>query len=197
MVIHLLALAALAHPSLQMLFVLFLVTLLVPARYLAKIVYFAAGFAFWHVSPVLDSLSASGRSRSVPLRRAILLSHERCSMPPPLYDVPTDTDYAMQLMADRIAKGHNLKPTKPPRKLRQAIAKRGGKLKETLSFAQTSTSVESLGEAESPTRRARWVKNATTVAKTSALIAREGYGLAMQLRVCWMCKFAAYILTRQ
>jgi hypothetical protein len=112
-------------------------------------------------------------------------------MPPPLYDVPTDTDYAMQLMADRVANGHNLKPTKP-RKLRKAIGKKSAKLKDTLSSTQIGGSVESLGvgEAESPTRRGRWVTNVVTAAKTSAYLAQEGYGLAMQIRVGWA--FALY-----
>ena len=44
-------------------FFLFLVTLLMPAKYIAKLCYAIGGIFFWHITPVLVSLPASDRAR--------------------------------------------------------------------------------------------------------------------------------------
>lgn len=44
-------------------FFLFLVTLLLPAKYIAKLSYAVAGVFFWHITPVLASLPGSDRAR--------------------------------------------------------------------------------------------------------------------------------------
>ncbi|KAK0233102.1 hypothetical protein IW262DRAFT_1260036 [Armillaria fumosa] len=77
-------------------FCAFLATLLLPARIIAKCVYFVAGFLFWHVVPVIMALSPQERAR----------------LPPPLADVPTDAEYAMDLISSRIASGKYTKPGK-------------------------------------------------------------------------------------
>ena len=50
-------------PSVQALGVIGFVTLILPARWLAKIVYFVLGFAFWHVPPILVALPAGDHRR--------------------------------------------------------------------------------------------------------------------------------------
>lgn len=45
------------------LFCLFLVTLLLPAKYLTKLTYFVGGILFWHVTPIIAALPSAERSR--------------------------------------------------------------------------------------------------------------------------------------
>ncbi|EAU93099.2 hypothetical protein CC1G_11294 [Coprinopsis cinerea okayama7 len=82
------------------LFLLFVAVLLVPTWYLAKATWFGVGFVFWHVTPVIDSLSPRGFSR----------------LPPLFGDVPTDTDYAMKLISQRVASGQPVLPPPSPHK---------------------------------------------------------------------------------
>ncbi|PBL01129.1 hypothetical protein ARMGADRAFT_1073433 [Armillaria gallica] len=77
-------------------FCTFLATLLLPARIIAKCVYFVVGFLFWHVMPVIMALSPQERAR----------------LPPPLANIPTDAEYAMELISSRIASGKYTKPGK-------------------------------------------------------------------------------------
>ncbi|KAF8078635.1 hypothetical protein FPV67DRAFT_1465909 [Lyophyllum atratum] len=75
-------------------FCLFLVTLLLPTKYLTKLTYFVGGVLFWHVTPVVAALPPAERSR----------------LPPAFGDVPTDADYAMELLAKRVAAGLDINP---------------------------------------------------------------------------------------
>ncbi|KAI0724581.1 hypothetical protein C8T65DRAFT_626972 [Cerioporus squamosus] len=70
---------------------------LLPARYMVRLVGFFIGFFFWHVIPVIAAIPAADRSR----------------IPPPLEIVPTDTEYAMELISQRVARGL---PVRPKRK---------------------------------------------------------------------------------
>ncbi|KAF7306916.1 hypothetical protein MIND_00484100 [Mycena indigotica] len=79
------------------LFVLFLLTLLVPAEYLAKLLYLVGGILYWHIVPVI----------------AALPSQERSKLPPPFADAPTDADYAMELISRRVAAGLDVSPGPP------------------------------------------------------------------------------------
>ncbi|KAF6766046.1 hypothetical protein DFP72DRAFT_865393 [Ephemerocybe angulata] len=92
------------------LFMLFLVTSLVPARYLAKGAYLALGIIFWHVIPIACALSPEDRSR----------------IPPPLADVPTDAEYAMKLISERVAKGQDVQALFRPKQVQKD---RPGKLR--------------------------------------------------------------------
>lgn len=78
---------------------LFMLTLFVPAAYLAKSIYFVGGLLFWHVTPVIAALSASDRAR----------------FPPAFADVPTDAEYAMELISQRVAAGLDVRPSRLPR----------------------------------------------------------------------------------
>ncbi|KAF9654351.1 hypothetical protein BDM02DRAFT_138295 [Thelephora ganbajun] len=75
-------------------------TLTLPAQWLTKIVYFVLGFSFWHVPPILVALPAGDH------RRLLMLTH----------NVPTDADYAMELIAQRVARGQEIKPLNRKRK---------------------------------------------------------------------------------
>jgi hypothetical protein len=108
------------------------------------------------------------------------------SIPPLLWDVPTDTDYAMQLMADRVAKGQDLKPSKRSRKMRQAAGKRSGQLLDSLGLRKSDNDDAELEESNldsPPTGRSKWMRDAINVAKTTKVLAQEGYSLAKQIKV--------------
>lgn len=49
----------------QIIFFLFLVTLFLPAKYLAKLTYFVGGVFFWHITPVIAALPSAERARYV------------------------------------------------------------------------------------------------------------------------------------
>ncbi|CDO71588.1 hypothetical protein BN946_scf184911.g58 [Trametes cinnabarina] len=67
---------------------------LLPATYLMRLVGFLAGAIFWHVIPVL----------------AVIPPSERARIPPPLTNVPTDAEYAMDLISQRVARGLPVRP---------------------------------------------------------------------------------------
>ncbi|KAI0361586.1 hypothetical protein OH77DRAFT_444853 [Trametes cingulata] len=74
---------------------------LLPAQYLVRFVGFLAGGFFWHIVPILAAIPASQRSR----------------IPPPLSSVPTDAQYAMDLISQRVARGLPVRPKR--RKVRR------------------------------------------------------------------------------
>lgn len=77
-------------------------TLIIPAHYLAKLIYGSCGILFWHVIPVLAALPPGARAR----------------LPGPLADAPTDADYAIEIITQRIARGEEIKPPRRPRSSR-------------------------------------------------------------------------------
>ncbi|KAJ6621738.1 hypothetical protein B0H10DRAFT_973230 [Mycena sp. CBHHK59/15] len=81
------------------LFFLFLLTLLMPAKYIAKLTYFVGGLLFWHVVPVIAALPQADRAR----------------LPPAFADVPTDAEYAMELISQRVAAGLDVIPARSTR----------------------------------------------------------------------------------
>ncbi|KAF8846368.1 hypothetical protein BDN67DRAFT_39548 [Paxillus ammoniavirescens] len=66
--------------------------LALPAQYVAKLTYLFGGIAFWHVVPVVAALPRADIAR----------------VPPAFGDAPTDADYAMELIARRIAAGQDV-----------------------------------------------------------------------------------------
>ncbi|KAH6917395.1 hypothetical protein BKA70DRAFT_1487177 [Coprinopsis sp. MPI-PUGE-AT-0042] len=73
----------------------------VPTRLIAKAFWLAVGSIYWHLIPVLDALSPDACSR----------------IPSLLSDVPTDADYAMQLISQRVAAGQDILPPTPQHKI--------------------------------------------------------------------------------
>lgn len=81
---------------LSLILLLLLGSLLIPARFVLKGISGALGFLFWHVVPVILALSPG----------------ERLRLPPPMLNVPTDTEYAMELISQRVAAGLEISPTR-------------------------------------------------------------------------------------
>lgn len=73
--------------------VVFCITLL-PSQYLVKLLGLALGALYWHAIPVLAAIPPADRAR----------------LPPPFSEVPTDGDYAMELISQRVARGLEIKP---------------------------------------------------------------------------------------
>ncbi|KAI6132839.1 hypothetical protein EV401DRAFT_223235 [Pisolithus croceorrhizus] len=65
-----------------------------PSQYLAKITYMFLGIVYWHLLPVIAALSPANRAR----------------IPALLSDAPTDVEYAMELIGQRVASGQELLP---------------------------------------------------------------------------------------
>ncbi|KAJ3513821.1 hypothetical protein NLJ89_g2734 [Agrocybe chaxingu] len=78
------------------LFAIFVLTLF-PAKYISKLLFFNLGFLFWHLLPLFAALSPLDKKR----------------LPPPLHDVPTDAEYAMELISQRITAGLPVEAAKP------------------------------------------------------------------------------------
>ncbi|KAF5354827.1 hypothetical protein D9756_005727 [Leucocoprinus leucothites] len=81
---------------LSLILLLFLGSLLIPARFVLKGVSGALGFLFWHAVPVILALSPD----------------ERLRLPPLMLNVPTDTEYAMELISQRVAAGLEINHSK-------------------------------------------------------------------------------------
>lgn len=71
------------------------VSIVTNAAYVVKFASAMAGVIFWHIIPVILALPSSARTR----------------LPRPFGSVPTDIDYAIQLMADRVALGQEIQLT--------------------------------------------------------------------------------------
>ncbi|GJE86136.1 hypothetical protein PsYK624_022160 [Phanerochaete sordida] len=76
------------------LLLLALFTAFMPTKYLVKGLTMGLGVFFWHGIPVLAVLSPADRAR----------------IPPPLTHSPTDAEYAMELISQRVARGLPIKP---------------------------------------------------------------------------------------
>ncbi|KAH7338923.1 hypothetical protein B0J17DRAFT_659126 [Rhizoctonia solani] len=75
--------------------IIFLLTVLAPAQFLAKTTYAIIGIFYWFIVPILLAIPPEDRKR----------------IPAPLFDVPTDSEYAMSLMSIRVAKGESIVPS--------------------------------------------------------------------------------------
>lgn len=76
------------------LLLLALVTAIVPTKYIVKGISMGLGVFFWHGIPVMAAMSPADRRR----------------IPPPLTHAPTDAEYAMELISQRVARGLPIKP---------------------------------------------------------------------------------------
>lgn len=84
-----------------------------PAVYLSRMCGLGFGIAFWHVVPVIAAMPPSDRMRYVFHPPGCI--HETyqlfCSrVPPALWQVPTDAQYAMELISQRVARGLEVRP---------------------------------------------------------------------------------------
>lgn len=132
-------------------------TLIIPAHYLAKLTYGGCGILFWHISPVLAALPPGALAR----------------LPNPLTDAPTDADYAIEIITQRIARGEEIKP---PRKHRSSSARANGAYEADLSAILTpDTSSRSQMQADDGVN---WKKWASRVAHGKSLLSEGKQRLA-------------------
>lgn len=125
-------------------------TLIIPAHYLAKLTYGGCGILFWHVIPVLAALPPGARAR----------------LPGPLADAPTDADYAIEIITQRIARGEEIKP---PRKPRSSSARANSPNEADLS-AILSPDTSSRSQVQSSNDGVDWKKWGSRVAHGKSLL---------------------------
>ncbi|KAI6007424.1 hypothetical protein EDD15DRAFT_2153445 [Pisolithus albus] len=77
-----------------LLFVMAIFVITLPTRYVTKIVYMSLGIIYWHLVPVIAALSPANRAKISAL----------------FSDAPTDVEYAMELIGQRVASGQELLP---------------------------------------------------------------------------------------
>ncbi|KAJ3969451.1 hypothetical protein EV361DRAFT_920776 [Lentinula raphanica] len=73
-----------------------ILTLFLSAQRIAKLVYFLGGVFFWHIIPIIAALPPEDRAR----------------IPPAFQDAPTDAEFAMEVISQRIAAGLDINPPK-------------------------------------------------------------------------------------
>ncbi|EJD04135.1 uncharacterized protein FOMMEDRAFT_167388 [Fomitiporia mediterranea MF3/22] len=71
-----------------------ILTIYLPTKYIVKTALFIVGFLYWHVIPIMAALPAPDRER----------------LPPLFETAPTDAEYAMGLISERIARGEDIRP---------------------------------------------------------------------------------------
>ncbi|KAG9026349.1 hypothetical protein FS837_004643 [Tulasnella sp. UAMH 9824] len=76
----------------MVLFVIAFAVMVTPAHIIAKAVYAGMGFFYWFLIPVLCAMTRKQRSM----------------IPPLFWDIPTDAEYAMEIIAQRVAKGESV-----------------------------------------------------------------------------------------
>ncbi|KAG8990726.1 hypothetical protein FRB94_013151 [Tulasnella sp. JGI-2019a] len=70
------------------------IVMITPAQYLAKGTYAAMGFVYWFIIPTLCAMTRK----------------QRALLPSPFFDIPTDAEYAMEIIARRLRHGYSVTP---------------------------------------------------------------------------------------
>ncbi|KAF9453830.1 hypothetical protein P691DRAFT_693994 [Macrolepiota fuliginosa MF-IS2] len=84
---------------------MFFTTLLLPTKFIMKAFSGTLGFLFWHATPVITALSPKDRLR----------------MPPLLSNVPTDAEYSMKIISQRVTAGLEINPSKFTKKSKAPV----------------------------------------------------------------------------
>ncbi|KAH8120143.1 hypothetical protein DFH11DRAFT_1558537 [Phellopilus nigrolimitatus] len=97
-------------------------TAFLPAKYIMKLASFILGFLYWHVVPIIAALPPFDRSR----------------LPPLFENVPTDAEYAMELISQRISRGEDIRPpsSKPPKARKSKKPTKDRKSKSTTDLTE-------------------------------------------------------------
>ncbi|PVG04805.1 hypothetical protein CPB86DRAFT_778098 [Serendipita vermifera] len=103
--------------------VMVIVTLFTPVKYVVKGIYACGGAAFWFVPNLWMALPVEHRSR----------------IPPPLGDVPTDAEYAMNIISQRVERGEPVLPSKKKDKKRNSNLNLNIDTKSTYSLTPSAT----------------------------------------------------------
>ncbi|KAG8869441.1 hypothetical protein FRB98_002554 [Tulasnella sp. 332] len=102
--------------------VLAFIVMVTPVQYLAKGTYAGLGFVYWFPIPTLCAMSRK----------------QRALLPSPFFDIPTDAEYAMEIIARRLKLGHSITPDK--------------KMNHNRDYIRGSTSNVDVSSTLSPTR---------------------------------------------
>ncbi|KAG8859504.1 hypothetical protein FRC20_011807 [Serendipita sp. 405] len=94
-----------------------------PAKYVIKGTYAVGGIAFWFVPNIWAALPVEHRSR----------------IPPPLGDVPTDAEYAMNIISQRVDRGEAVLPSELRRKEKRQGSTNLGVSRSTYSITPSAT----------------------------------------------------------
>lgn len=121
-----------------------------PAHILAKVVYAALGFVYWFLIPVLCAMTRKQRSMCVSFRLDRFCSPTNIlgaiRIPPLFWDIPTDAEYAMEIIAKRVANGQSVVSDK--KQIRNITEAYGARSKRDLLLKNRSR--VSLNSAVSP-----------------------------------------------
>ncbi|KAI6047648.1 hypothetical protein EDC04DRAFT_2863857 [Pisolithus marmoratus] len=124
--------------------VMALAVIILPAQYIVKITYMLLGIVYWHLVPVVAALSPEGRAR----------------IPPLFADAPTDVEYAMELIGQRVASGQEL----PLR------SKDRGRLANSTGSSLDLTATESIDSEAEDRGAVNWKKWGARVAQGKSLL---------------------------
>jgi len=117
-----------AEPGFQLLSIMTVAVLILPTHYIAKSIYLSWGVIYWHVVPVIAALSPADRTRQVSVASHPVCGFIEIFRVPALFgDAPTDAEYAMDLIGERVASG-------------QDITLRGKKVNQRQQMANVSNS---------------------------------------------------------
>ncbi|KAG8818942.1 hypothetical protein FRC18_012259 [Serendipita sp. 400] len=94
-----------------------------PAKYVIKGTYAVGGIAFWFIPNIWAALPVEHRSR----------------IPPPLGDVPTDAEYAMNIISQRVDRGEAVLPSELRRKEKRQGSTNLGVSRSTYSITPSAT----------------------------------------------------------
>jgi GRAM domain-containing protein 4 len=85
---------------------------LLPTKLIIKLASFSVGVLFWHGIPVVLAMPRRCASSVSPLLIGFDAYVLFIRLPPPLTFVPTDAEYAMDIISQRVALGLPVRPTK-------------------------------------------------------------------------------------
>ena len=164
-------------------FFLFLLTYFMPVQYLVKLLYFSFGLVFWHVVPIIEALPPADRARFVvnlPIFVHVLMSTR---FPVPLASVPTDAEFAMQLISKRVADGNELRPA--------PTSRRSFEHSERGMHAGTSNDVQQtdIGNRFQTDNRIDWNKWGSRIATGKTWIHRKKQLVMAKEVLFWSCDY--------
>jgi len=147
---------------------MFVGSIIVPVQWLAKAVYAFWGFVFWHVIPLVTALPPD-------------------RVPPPFFNVPTDTDYATELIAQRVAAGLDVKPSAQSKRLRSRLLSNRNKNTSTMDTgsdlsSQSDGTITTDSFDPEDSKGKDWVKDAYKVANTGKTWMNEGLRFAQSIK---------------
>lgn len=164
-------------------FFLFLLFYFMPVQYLSKLLYFSLGFMFWHVVPIINALPPEDRARFVNNLQVFFRVLMITRLPVPLASVPTDAEFAMQLISKRVADGHELRPA--------PASRRSFERSEQSTDVNTSNDVQQtdVGNRVQTDTRIDWSKWGGRLATGKTWIHRKKQLITAKEVLFWFCDY--------